>query len=293
MSICTASSTLGAGGVAGGAGSEGSVAFNQTAMSTSMGVPIMKVITGIPTTIEVSLTEDVFGDIPIDIPTDATVKFIAKPSKEDPNTIIDKEAVYNGNNVLVNISEDDLPKAGLYPAAFIIYNSDSTLHSEHQGYLYVDQGLNYKSNTSNDPISISDVRMALMDYSPEANVLLDDLEFSDLQIIHAIKRPIHEWNETPPDIGSYTYSNFPWHESWLKATCSYLLEAAAHKYNRNTIPHNASGLTMDPNNKGNLYLSAAMALRQEWKAWIVAKKTEINMSNCWGVTSLGVYGNID
>lgn len=289
--ICTESSVLGAGGVAGGAGSEGSVAYNNTPMSTSMGIPVMKVISGMPTTISVKLTEDVFGDIPVDIPADATVTLVAKPCKDTYDVILRKEATHSGNSVSVDITKDDLPKSGLYPVAFVVTHADGTPHSEHQGYLYVEQGINQWSDVSNDPISISDVRMALMDYSPEANTLLDDLEFSDVQIISAMKRPIREWNETPPDIKTYNFNNFPFQEAWLKATCSYLLEAAAHRYNRNAIPHNASGLSMDPNDKGNLYLNTAMALRQEWKAWIAAKKTEMNMMSCWGATSLSAYGD--
>lgn len=289
--ICTSDTVLGAGGVSGGAGAEGSVAYNNTAMSTSMGIPVMKVISGIPTSISVSLTEDVFGDIPVDIPKDATVTMTVKPCKDTSDVVLKKDATYEGNTVSVDITKDDLPKSGLYPAAFIVTTADGTPHSEHQGYLYVEQGINQWSDTSNDPISIADVRMALMDYSPEANVLLDDLEFSDVQIISAMKRPIREWNETPPDIKTYNFNNFPWPEAWLKATCSYLLEAAAYRYNRNTLPHNASGLSMDPNNKGEAYMRFAMNLRQEWKAWIMAKKTELNMMSCWGTTSLDVYGD--
>lgn len=291
--ICTSDTVLGAGGVSGGAGSEGSVAYNNTAMSTSMGIPVMKVISGIPTSIGVKLTEDVFGDIPVDIPSDAIVHFVVKPSKDTTDIVLSKEASHNGNYVEVDITKEDLTKSGLYPASFIVTLPDGSPHSEHQGYLYVEQGMNSWSEVSNDPISIADVRMALMDYSAEANVLLNDLEFSDVQIISAMKRPIREWNETPPDIRTYNFNNFPWHEAWLKATCAYLLESAAYKYNRNALPHNASGLTLDPNNKGNLYLNTAIALRAEWKSWVAAKKTEINMMDCWGTTSISVYGDMD
>lgn len=293
MSICANAEILGTGGVAGGGGSQGSVAFGNGSYSTSSGIPIMKVISGIPTTIHASLTEDVFGGTPINIPEGCTVTFVAKASKDTPEKIISKEATYSGNSVYVPIMEGELSKSGLFPASFIIKSPDGSLHSEHPGYLCVDQGLNALSDTSKDALSIADIRMALMDYSPEANILLDDLEFSDLQIIAALKRAIREWNETPPDIKTYNISNFPFPEALTKATCSYLLEAASHKYNRNTLPHNASGLTMDPNNKGSLYMSTAMALRQEWKAWVMAKKTEMNMAACWGATSLNVYGGTD
>lgn len=289
MSICTASVMMGTGGVAGGGDS---VVFSNNSSSTSYGTPIIHLISGVDSTIQVSLSEDVFGDIPANIDGNNTVKLVVKPYKDTTETILVKDVTVDGNTASVHVSKTDLPKAGLYPMSFIVYTDDTPV-AEYQGYVYVELGMNEWADVSNDPISISDVRMALMDYSPEANTLLEDLEFSDLQIISAMKRPIREWNETPPNIGTYNFNNFPFHEAWLKATCSYLLEAAAHKYNRNTIPHNASGLSMDPNNKGNLYMSSAIALRQEWKAWLAAKKTELNMELCWGTTSISAFGNTD
>lgn len=288
MSICTASVITGTGGVAGGGDS---VVFSSNASSTSTGIPVIRVITGVQSSIQVSLSEDVFGEVPAIIPT-KTLKMVVKKSKDTHDTVVVKDVDVSGSSVDIHISEKDFTRAGLYPMAFIAYKDDVPI-AEYHGYMYVDLGLNELSDVSNDPLSIADVRMALMDYSPEANTLLEDLEFSDVQIISAMKRPIREWNETPPDIHTYNFNNFPFQEAWLKATCSYLLEAAAHRYNRNTIPHNASGLSMDPNNKGNLYLSTAMALRQEWKAWIAAKKTEMNMASCWGVTAISAYGNTD
>ena len=120
MSICTATYTIGSGGVAGGSGQDGSVAFNNTEMSTSMGIPVMKVIAGVPTDIQVSIYEDVFGESPVVIPEGATVEFVAKPSKDAVDTVIRKDASYTGNNIKVSIGQGDLPKAGLYPAAFTV-----------------------------------------------------------------------------------------------------------------------------------------------------------------------------
>lgn len=288
--ICQSSTVTGAGGVAGGMGAEGSVAQYNTPASTSMGTPIIKTITGVPTNLTVKLSEDVYGEIPYTVPEDCTVKFVAKESKDTTEYLIREDATVNDDGTIsVNLNSDHTKKSGLFPAAVVVLDKDGRIVSEHSMYLCVDQGLNYDAQPGSDPVTIADVRMALMDHSPEDNTLLDDLEFSDLQIIAAIKRPVNEWNETPPDIRRYTYSNFPWREFWLKGACAYLLEAAAHRYNRNTMPHNASGLSMDTMNKGTLYMGAAVALKQEWKSFIMAKKTEINMADCWGVTYIGAY----
>lgn len=289
MSICTASVITGTGGVAGGGDS---VVFYTNASSTSTGVPVMRIISGVQSTVNVSLSDDIFGEIPADIPNNTTVKWVVKESKDRSDAVLVKDVEVSGSSVDIPIESDDFRKAGLYPMSFIVYSNGVPVE-EYQGYVYVDLGMNELTDVSNDPVSISDVRMALMDYSPEANTLLEELEFSDLQIINAMKRPVREWNETPPDVFRYTFSNFPYHEAWLKATCAYLLESAAHRYNRNTIPHNASGLTLDPNNKGALYMNMAATLKAEWKAWISAKKTELNMASCWGTTALSAYGSTD
>ena len=291
--ICSADTITGAGGVAGGAGAEGSVATMTQPVATSMGTPIIKTISGVPTDLSVQVYDDIYGEIQHDIPEDCTAHLIVRPSADSKEVVADIPVTHDGNTVTIPINKDTFPKAGLYPASLIVSDLDGNTVSEHPTYLCVEQGLNYDAHPSVDPITIADVRMALLDYSPEYNILLNDLEFSDLQIIAAIKRPVNEWNETPPDIRRYTYSNFPWREFWLKGTCSYLLEMAAHRYNRNAMPHNASGLTMDVMNKGNVYYSTAMALRQEWKAFIMSKKTELNMADCWGMTSLNMYGGSD
>lgn len=291
MSICLTSDILGSGGVAGGAGTSGSVAYYNGAHSTSNGVPIIKVTAGIPSELGITVTNDIFGGTPIEVPDNHSVIVRVKPSIDSSDILMDKEVPHDGSSITVPIDKGELSKPGVYPMSVIFKDEDGVPYSEHLGYMCVEAGINDWSDVSSEPLTIADVRLALLDYSPEANVLLEDLELSDMQIVAAMKRPIREWNETPPDICTYNMTNFPYHEAWLKGTCSYLLEMAAHKYNRNTLPHNAAGLSMDPNNKGALYMSTAMALRQEWKAWIMAKKTEINMLNCWGSTSLNVYGD--
>ena len=60
------------------------------------------------------------------------------------------------------------------------------------------------------------VRIWLRDNDPEANVLLDDFEFSSEEIRTAMTLTADYWNETPPSIGSYDYDKFPYRYALLK-----------------------------------------------------------------------------
>jgi len=136
-----------------------------------------------------------------------------------------------------------------------------------------------------------DVRMAMMDTSPDANELLQDLEFSDAQIYHAVQRCVDEYNELPPRLlHRYDATTFPRPEHLLKGVISYLLQEATYKYARNRQQYNASGFTMDNNDKAERYFQLARIARAEWVDFINAMKTEENMVSCFGHTSSPWFG---
>lgn len=147
------------------------------------------------------------------------------------------------------------------------------------GYLDV-EGRIRKAGTR--PIGIFDVRMALMDLSPEWNVLLDSLEFEDGAIAFALQRPIDLWNETPPNLGPLTQSTFPYREHWLQGTCGFLLKTAAHLFRRNTLSYQAGGLSISDQNKEQEYLREGARMVDEYKQWIVRKKYELNLNQFYG-----------
>lgn len=131
-----------------------------------------------------------------------------------------------------------------------------------------------------------DVRMAMMDTSPDANELLQDLEFSDSQIYHAVQRCIDEYNEIPPRLDHlWTSTTFPWTEHLLKGVIGYLMQEAAYKYTRNRMQYSASGFTTDNNDKGDRYVQLAQMARHEWKEFMYSKKTEENMAAVWGTVT--------
>lgn len=126
------------------------------------------------------------------------------------------------------------------------------------------------------PPTINEIRMELMDTSSADNALLDDIEFSDDQLLNAIAKPIELWNETPPPIGVMTTRDFPYRGAWRRGIIAQLLLTAAHNYRRNMLQVQAGGVTVADKNKEREYLAAGRDLWQEYTAWLLNKKVEIN-----------------
>lgn len=289
--ICMTQNPNGYGGVAGGAGPTGSVADAAGGGSSACnGVPVIRVVSGMKKSFDIQLTQDMEGLLPAQLQDTDKVYFKAKRTVEETTPFMLLPcAVKDAPNgvVTLKLTPAETKYFGMWVAGIQIKDAAGDLTAEYPCYLQIDQGLDaHPSSVSSSGLSIGLIRMALYDFSADANILLQDLEFSDVQIMHAVQRPIDDWNEMPPAVRFYTTTDFPWVGNWLKATCSYLLEMAAHRYDRNTLPHNAGGLAMDPLNRGKVYLEKAMFLRQNWLSWVGAKKTELNMSDMWGSTTI-------
>ena len=130
-----------------------------------------------------------------------------------------------------------------------------------------------------------DVRIWLRDNDPEANLLLDDFEFSPEEIRTAMTLTADYWNETPPNVGSYDYDKFPYRFALLRGTAANLLFMAAHRFRRNQLNYNAGGLTVDDQNKYQQYDSAGARLWEEYKQWITNTKRSINVASGWGTVN--------
>ena len=130
-----------------------------------------------------------------------------------------------------------------------------------------------------------DVRIWLRDNDPDANLLLDDFEFSPEEIRTAMTLTVDYWNETPPDVGSYDYDKFPYRFALLRGTAANLLFMAAHRFRRNQLSYSAGGLTVDDQNKYQQYDSAGARLWEEYKQWITTKKKSTNVNSGWGTVN--------
>lgn len=131
------------------------------------------------------------------------------------------------------------------------------------------------------PLTIPEIRLALLDLENDEVSLLDDLEFTDVQIAQAMRRTVDLWNETPPPIQRYTASDFPYRYHWTIGTVAYLLDAAAARYRRNRLSYSAGGINIDDQNKSQEYQEVAQAKKEEFRTWMMLEKIRLNMEATW------------
>lgn len=127
-----------------------------------------------------------------------------------------------------------------------------------------------------------EVRIFLRDADPEANLLLDDYEFTPEEIRTAMNIAVDRWNDTPPDIYRMDYDEFPYRSILLLGVASNLLSMAAHRYRRNSLAINAGGTSVNDQDKAREYDQAAYRLRDEYLQAIRLKKRELNSNLGWG-----------
>jgi hypothetical protein len=131
-------------------------------------------------------------------------------------------------------------------------------------------------------ISEIDVRIFMRDSSPEANVLLGDYEFSPEEIRTAQTLCVDRWNDTPPQVGQYTVTNFPWRYFLLMGTVANLLTIAAHGYRRNHLTYNVPGGSINDQDKAPAYDATAARLGKDFGDWLIKQKVAQNMNQGWG-----------
>jgi len=292
--VCLGRDYPGAGGVAGGAGPNGPVSnlAGGSGASSGSGWPMIMAMTNMRKVYTIELRDSLCGGGPVDLTGVAQVKFIAKEWPTAPETYIDKamsiDTPVTDGHVSMTLTPSNLQYAGIWPAAVVCLNASSEVTAEYKCYLYVQQSYTVAGQTAQttQPLQLHDIRLAMRDTCPEFNTLLDDLEFSDVEIMYALVRPVEEWNETSPDLSesgySYTQNTFPWREHWRRATIGYLLQAAAFRYARNNLSYSAANLTVADMDKARDYSALSDSMLKEWRTWMTLKKREINTTLCYG-----------
>jgi hypothetical protein len=132
-------------------------------------------------------------------------------------------------------------------------------------------------------LTIAEVRLGLDDLLPTEVSLLDGVEFSDEQIMHAIRQVVDLWNETPPPVARHTVKSFPYRYRWIQGTIAQLYRMRAHSYRRNQLNYSAGGMTIDDQNKSQEYQAISDSLMEEFRQWMLAEKIKINIDKAWGI----------
>lgn len=285
--ICITENSGGKGGIAGGGGASGQPSLsNKGYGACGYGTPVFEFETGVDCTLSCQLTDDTDGVIPADLSKVKTVYMLIRPTmRSDSGLEIKFPCTFTDDGkISIDINGDTTKsKQGVWYAEIVCLDDEDRIVQTFKAYVCIRKGMD-PGTLGPDTITPMDVRMAIMDTSAEANELLDDLEFSDAMILHAVQRALNEFEETPPTLMQrFNATTFPWKEHLLKGAISYLLQSVAYRYMRNRMQYQAGGVHVDNNDKGGSYLQLAASARQEWKLFISAMKTSMNMDECCGV----------
>ena len=268
--------------------------------SVTTGWPYIMLVQEMRKDIYLKLQDSICGGGASDLSAVDRIDFVAKEWMSAPEIDLTKTCVLTDPSeglIKIRFKPSNIPYAGIWPSALICYNPSNEIVAQYKCFLYVQP--NYasagKGVIPNYPLQIHEIRLQMRDTCPEFNTLLEDVEFSDLEIMFAIQRPIEEWNETSPDLsgsgGSFTQNTFPWREHWRRAVIGYLLQSGALWQQRNNFNYSAGGMTIKDKDKATPYLGISERLLSEWREWLLLKKRELNIQLCYGsINSLSFGG---
>lgn len=177
-------------------------------------------------------------------------------------------------------------RPGIYQLSWALVDSIDRIVATNGGLLSVERSLFAttldKVRADYGPPTLNELRMEILDTGAADNVFLGDVEFSDGQIIDAIKKPVQYWNEVPPPVGIFTTHNFPYRYHWRLGIIASLYMVAASNYRRNDSQISAGGVDIADKRKEQQYLNAARLHNQEFREWVRFKKREININKSYG-----------
>lgn len=192
--------------------------------------------------------------------------------------------------VSFQLENSDTPKAGIFEGFIERYveNGDVGWTVDTWPVLLAIEppAMQLLDNNGSGPLLIPEVRLALLDVdnqsdgAPFSN-LLDDTEFTDLDIVYAQRRVVQLWNETPPPVCQFSTQNFPYRYWWLEGTCGHLLKMSAARYRRNRLAYQAGGIAIDDQSKADEYETVGQRKLDSFMGWMQTEKYRINMERTW------------
>jgi hypothetical protein len=183
-----------------------------------------------------------------------------------------------------NFNDSHVEHAGLFLADMAVFYPIAGVQTPQfvvRGMLEVSS--NGMKPHNNCPMSIAEMRLILRDELSEANFLLDDVEYTDKEIMAALRRVVDYWNAQPPDVAAFTYATFPFRYHWAQgATALLLKQASIHKL-RNFLDYQAAGVSINDNARWAQYQQLGSQMWQDFQAWVQIKKISINVSYGYGM----------
>lgn len=139
-----------------------------------------------------------------------------------------------------------------------------------------------KPTGNNRYVTVDDVRAYLGDKYPEDNLLLGANEFRNEEITAAMDIVVDYWNSIPPHIGKFTIYDFPYRDQLISATAGKLLEMASYRFQRNALPIQGGGVSVDDQNKAQQYAAAGAALWNAYREFVHHEKLARQTEFGWG-----------
>lgn len=181
------------------------------------------------------------------------------------------------------LTEEDTAKPGLFLLDIVLYDTDDKPLWVRHAFLEVES--NSLSSLGNYPLTIAEVRLSLRDHCASANYLIDDVEYTNKEIFAAMRKCIDYWNEVPPNIRRYSYTNFPYRYNWMVGITGILLKQAGLHKLRNFLDYNAGGVAVNENSRWQAYKALGDQYWNEYVEWVAAKKLEININSSFAYIS--------
>lgn len=131
-------------------------------------------------------------------------------------------------------------------------------------------------------LTVAELRNFIRD-KPELNTLVEN-ETDDSGLAAAIEDAVDDYNNTLPLVREYTIDNFP-SKSLLKIGATiWVLKSAGMMMSRNHLTYSDGGISIEKDEKTQLYQSWLDRFEPEWERKKVSLKMVINLQNCWGGT---------
>jgi len=127
---------------------------------------------------------------------------------------------------------------------------------------------------------VQDVRMFLRDY-PQLNRLIDGEETSDRMIAWAVIDALDLINNTPPFIGQYTCTTFPFRSLLVRGTVISILESVGLLQTRNQLSYNDGGISVSASDKAPMILQWLQMFRASFDDRLNRWKISMNITQAF------------
>lgn len=250
--------------------------------------PVIEVQQKVPGQLVLTLSDEC-KDNPSELPEGDVAKLVVKehptlpPCIQVDGTYVAADAAYS-----FDLLDSHVSRPGLFTADLVHY--DAPLGSEESPSphrvrrLYLEIEPNNLAQPGPYPLSVSEMRLILRDECPDQNYLLDDLDYTNKEIVKAIQDVVDTWNETAPQIRLHSYTDFPYRRKWAEGAMGLLLERKGRWMYRNHLNYSAGGISVDDTSRFQVYMQDGARLWQSFTTWMLGEKRRLDMESAFGST---------